>query len=212
MGGSPQGVGIVESIRHEEGTTVRYQTVACSEPGCCSKLEVRVGGSHKPPDVIYNMARRRGWTVNPKKAQFTCPEVHMVPERIEMTRAAVKTSPTETPPREMTKDQRRAIWREIDGHYEDQNNRYITGTTDKSIGEKLSLPWAWVAEVREADFGPAGPDPAVTEIEATLKALTERASKLETDGLAAFEKVEREADAIRAEIARVEAKFKALAR
>ena len=52
----------------------------------------------------------------------------------------------------------------------------------------------------------------MTEIETTLKALTERASKLETDGLAAFEKVEREADAIRAEIARVEAKFKALAR
>lgn len=113
MGGTPQGVGIVDQVRQEDGVKAIYQTLKCSELGCCSKLEFRVRGSHKPSDVIYNMAKRRGWTVNPKRGQFVCPEPHMFPERINMTKTTVKTSPAETPPREMTKDQRRAIRAEI---------------------------------------------------------------------------------------------------
>jgi hypothetical protein len=65
--------GIREVARHVGGATIRLQTLACTVPGCTECLEVRIAGSHKPPDVVYNMAKRRGWTLNLKKVEIACP-------------------------------------------------------------------------------------------------------------------------------------------
>lgn len=89
----------------------------------------------------------------------------------------------------MSKDQKRAIWREIDENYE--RDRYIPGVTDKSIGEKLKFPWAWVKQVREEDFGPAGVDPEIAKLQGQIDDLEKRTAELESNSLKMAEEAEK---------------------
>ena len=107
------------------------QVMKCTRKGCRSRFR-----TSKPttPDAVVHKAREKGWNINLANKTAVCPEHR-----------------DESKPREMSKDQKRAIWREIDDNYE--RDRYVPGVTDKSIGEKLKFPWAWVKQVREEDFG-----------------------------------------------------------
>ncbi len=49
------------------------------------------------------------------------------------------------------------------------------------------MPWAWVKEIREENFGPAGLDPAIQAAINKVEELEARITKMETDALAAFE-------------------------
>lgn len=68
-----------------------------------------------------------------------------------------------------TPEHRRAIFRAIDEAYDDKAKCYVDGFTDQIIADRLKCPRAWVTERREADFGPAGDDPALTKLRADLK-------------------------------------------
>jgi hypothetical protein len=73
--------------------------------------------------------------------------------------APVKTDPApmnfdpKIPP-EMTKEDRRIIFSEIDMHYLDETRGYATNYDDKRIAEGLKVPQAWVRTIREENFGP----------------------------------------------------------
>ena len=167
--------GIQESVTQMDGLTRRVQVLPCSAKGCDCKIEVPVNQSRKPPSVIFNIARRKGWSINENKRDYLCPQ------HKKETKMTTKEAVTRQPNRE----QRRAIFREIDDCY--SGRAYVNGVTDKSIGEKLKLPWAWVAAIREENFGPAGLDP---ELQAAIKKVDDLDAKIkqmETDALAAFE-------------------------
>ena len=67
-----------------------------------------------------------------------------------------------------TPEQRRVIFRALDEAYDEPNKCYVPGFTDQTIADSLKFPRAWITERREADFGPAGADPAIAELRAEL--------------------------------------------
>lgn len=115
-----------------------------------------------------------------------------------------KGPPAETAPRQPTKEQRRAIFREIDESY--HGSAYVEGYTDKTIAEKLHVPWSWVAAVREENFGPAGPDPEVVKLKAALDGAEKRHLALEDK----VESILAEMDLLSKEVASIRAKIEAL--
>lgn len=62
--------GITESTRG----TQRVHVIPCSCESCQNTVEVAITGKRKPPSVLHNIAKRRGWKVRSKRAEFTCPE------------------------------------------------------------------------------------------------------------------------------------------
>jgi len=57
-------------------------------------------------------------------------------------------------PQEMTKEDRRIIFAEIDMHYLDETRGYEAQYDDKRVAEGLKVPMAWVRTIREDNFGP----------------------------------------------------------
>ena len=167
--------GIEEVVKHEAGSTRRAQVVACTHEGCSSVFEVTVNKDRRPPDVIFNMARRKGWTILESKGTYTCPNHEKEPK------VATKEAETRAP----SLEQRRAIFREIDESY--VNKSYVEGVTDKTIGDKLRTPGAWVKTIREENFGPAGLDPAILAAHKALVGLQERVKRMEDEAVASFE-------------------------
>lgn len=145
------------------------QVLKCTRKGCRSRFR-----TSKPttPDAVVHKAREKGWNINLANKTAVCPEHR-----------------DESKPREMSKDQKRAIWREIDENYE--RDRYVPGVTDKSIGEKLKFPWAWVKQVREEDFGPAGVDPEIAKLQTQIDDLEKRTVELENNALKTAEEAEK---------------------
>ena len=58
------------------------------------------------------------------------------------------------PPREMNKEDRRLIFAKIDEVYLDKS--YSKDWDDKKVAVDLGVPLAWVARIREENFGPEG--------------------------------------------------------
>lgn len=56
-------------------------------------------------------------------------------------------------PRKATREQNRDIHDALDKHY-DADRGYLGGMRDKTLAEKLNMPVAWIAAVREQFFGP----------------------------------------------------------
>jgi len=57
-------------------------------------------------------------------------------------------------PPEMTKEDWRIIFAEIDTHYLDETTGYAANYDDKRIADGLKVPLAWVRTIREENFGP----------------------------------------------------------
>lgn len=53
----------------------------------------------------------------------------------------------------MGPDQRRRVFRAVDGNWDEKNRRYIGEATDVSLAAELKVPRAWVAQVRTEAFG-----------------------------------------------------------
>ena len=68
-------------------------------------------------------------------------------------------------PQEMTKEDRRIIFAEIDMHYLDETRGYEAAYDDKRVAEGLKVPMAWVRTIREDNFGPERGEAINTELE-----------------------------------------------
>lgn len=173
---------IEERRVQQDGTTRCYQFFKCS---CCdATLDYAINGKRKPPDQLAKLARKKGWEIDLKHGRHVCP-AHT--EEGTMTKTA---RPSETPPREMTREDKRTIFREIDDSYDAANGRYVFDVTDESISKKLNVPRAWVASIREDSFGPAGPDPEIVALRKEAAALAVELDDAETTVLKATELVE----------------------
>lgn len=60
-----------EAVQQEGSATWREQVLTCSAAGCDCALHMKVTSRPKPAGAIYNIARRRGWSVTKKGA--SCP-------------------------------------------------------------------------------------------------------------------------------------------
>lgn len=80
-------------------------------------------------------------------------------------------------PPEMTKEDRRIIFSEIDSHYLDEMRGYAKDWNDERVAKGLNVPQAWVRTIREDNFGPEQGDQVGIEVE-KLKAASAEAEKL----------------------------------
>jgi hypothetical protein len=76
-------------------------------------------------------------------------------------------------PPEMTKEDRRIIFAEIDTHYLDETTGYAANYDDKRIADGLKVPLAWVRTIREENFGPEKSANVDNEVNVLKKALEE---------------------------------------
>lgn len=67
-----------------------------------------------------------------------------------------KQSKTPEPPREPTKQQRIQIFAMLAEVYDLDAGRYNNGDTDDTVADVLGVMPGWVAQIREAEFGPDG--------------------------------------------------------
>lgn len=72
-----------------------------------------------------------------------------------------------TPPRTMSREDKRIIFGKLDEVYNDDKTGYQIGWTDQKVAVDLGVPRAWVTQVREDMFGPLASNP---EIEACITA------------------------------------------
>lgn len=85
-------------------------------------------------------------------------------------------------PPEMTKEDRRIIFADIDMRYIDESKGYDSGYDDKRIAEGLNVPLAWVRTIREENFGPEKGSKVNADAEvAVLKKAIEDAKKVLKD-------------------------------
>lgn len=87
-------------------------------------------------------------------------------------------------PPEMTKEDRRIIFSEIDSHYLDETRGYDRDWNDERVAKSLNVPLAWVRNIREDNFGPEYGDVVNVEVDklraaiVEIQAIKEEASKL----------------------------------
>lgn len=64
----------------------------------------------------------------------------------------------------LTPEQKKRVRDLLDGVFDEAKGMYLDGHSDKVVGEKLNLPWAGVAHVREAAYGPIRVDPDIQRL------------------------------------------------
>jgi len=141
----------------------RMQCVSCPE-----FYDTSIKGQPFPEDAIFRFARNHGW-LPARNGKHVCPKCQ-----------EKKAMPSDTP-REMTPADKRAIFREIDGCYDEKRGRYVDDWTDQAIATKLAMPRKLVTDVREENFGPSGEN---TELERVVTLL----SRIDGDVRAAIDK------------------------
>lgn len=127
------------------------------------------------------------------------PEDAAMPQTPNDTKTLKPLSESLKLPTEAARAQRRKVFHEIDDSYE--NGRYREGVTDATIAQKLLVAVTMVAEIREQNFGPAGPDPRIIELRKQVANLETRVEQVEAAGLAALEHAEAKAKEFRRDIA-----------
>lgn len=102
----------------------------------------------------------------------------------------LKTTPIRAePPREMSLEDRRIIFAKIHDVYLDAKTGYDNGWSDKKVATDLGVPQAWVAKIREENFGPDNSNAEARELAARIEKAEERMRglKAESEALRAAE-------------------------
>ena len=76
-------------------------------------------------------------------------------------------------PLNITKEERRIIFGEIDSHYLDESRGYAEGWNDEKVAASLKVPFGWVRGVREENFGPEKGDGVFVATEELKTALSQ---------------------------------------
>lgn len=157
-----------------EGRMQSTYRLTCSECGTMHPPVINQarGGAYSP-ELIIRTFTNKGWSVGKRDGQDKCPAcVNREQEQRRKSRVVTfpKFNPKDhfaafrkeepvaavaEPPREMSRDDRRVIFAKLDEVYIDEKVGYSKGWTDKRVAEDLGIPRAWVAQVRDENFGPA---------------------------------------------------------
>ena len=175
------------------------QVVCCKY--CPNKLPISNGHGFKSPTVLQRLATREGWRWS-SNGKHACPKC--------ITKFKVKSmkKSDNTAPREMNREDKRNIFREIDANYDGKNQRYINDATDQEIAKKLGVPRKWVSDVRDSDFGPCGRNEEMERVASLLGKLSHDANEAANKALAAAEQAEKvklECETLRKRLDAVEA-------
>jgi hypothetical protein len=145
--------------------------------------------THQPS--VRDLARHWGWSKSRVDRFLQKRKVH---SKAEAPMAASNVTPL---PRQMTRDERRIIYAKIEEVWGSEDTGYKAPWTDKKVAEDLGVPQAWVAMLRDENFGSKSSNPAIEEqgraavefvaelrskaqeITATVKTLMDKADAIE---------------------------------
>lgn len=196
-----------------EGGRRRVHRVTCKECGTTDDISANTFSGSRANEDLLNVWRRRGWDIGNRPHKDVCPACASAARK--MKRRARQASDNETitqptaeiipmpqpiapettaaeAPTEPSREDKRVIFTKLNEVYQDETTGYTAGWTDKKVAEDLGVPLAWVASIREDNFGP---ERSNEEIKAALAEVREWRGKVEG--------VQDAANAIEAEIATV---------
>ncbi|QDL92535.1 hypothetical protein FDP22_12540 [Paroceanicella profunda] len=187
----------------QSGTVVRARCHYCRKNDTMQSS----GGRHRaPPEEAHKFFIHRGWTgLTGKKP--ACPacvsKFRAIKAREREEKAAMKEAGKTAGPvvdrvvqmrgeaglptpgvAEMSRSDRRKVFRAIDDAYSEDGGGYVGGETDHTVALSAGVPVCWVESIREEEFGPAVNEDA-RRLEADLATITAKARKAEEDALAA---------------------------
>lgn len=138
--------------------------------------------------------RDRGWEIGKSRKRDTCPQCQaqrrksapqvklvVVPKQIEPPMQNTITPSKAEPPREMTREDRRVILLKLNETYIDERTGYDKSWSDKRVATDLGVPQAWVAKLRDENFGPENSNEEAREAVAAIEPLKAEATKLKKD-------------------------------
>lgn len=154
-----------ESIPRRPGDRAPKVRARCDVCGCereetCNYKPKRARTEEWEPDTGQMLRKITGWTLISNTLRCPdCEAARKAPKKdLTMKTAQTAPSPSQQPPREPTRAQKRAINDLLTSVYDTEGLRYRDAETDKTVADTIGegcMP-AWVAEIREEFFGPAG--------------------------------------------------------
>ncbi|MCE8467710.1 hypothetical protein LZ189_01295 [Rhodovulum sulfidophilum] len=198
------------SIRAIKGKGVNRARVVCD--GCGREEVVTCNYLHRPgrvwvPDAgqINRKMTGQGWAE--VKGKLHCPGCEAKRKATGMTKTT--TAPASNPDgalRQPTRAQKREIMDLLEGVYDTTAERYRQGDTDATVAEVLGVMPGWVAEIRDAFFGPDGGNEDIAgalgrmeALERDMRAVAEEAARQR----AAAEKKMAELSVLKVELDRI---------
>lgn len=160
---------LIASVYHGEQRRSAYR-IECSQ--CGAHDDFVHTSARRPPDKAAEQAfRKRGWLIGRRAQHDLCPACIKATAKTlnEPPKEEIKAMKADPPP-EMTREDKRVINLKLHEVYEGETTGYAKGWSDRKVAEELGVPRAWVAQVRDELFGPAG------EPEEIAKLATEHAS------------------------------------
>lgn len=160
------------------GMPVSVKILRCSGVGCDFEGEV-IDRTHDgmPSVVLEKRFKAKGWEVGKSAKHDLCPGCveKVQAERRKRKQGRLKVTDmskvngviagaASEPVRKMERDDRRLILSKLDAVYLDEARGYQSPWTDKKVADDLNVPLAWVAELREENFGPASDNQEIREM------------------------------------------------
>lgn len=152
----------------EGGAAVLRYRLTCGSCGRTEALGKQNMGDSTAQEQVPKKFEARGWEVGSRQngRDDRCPAcVARAAEQRRRAKLTIVTTqgepamsvtaPKAEPPREMDRTDRRLIIEKLSEVYIDEERGYDTGWSDSRIAEALGVPRAWVAKLRDENFGPA---------------------------------------------------------
>ncbi len=177
---------------HKDEASGQYRWASVAVCGGCGNQQPIISSKNNalPDEFVSTKLRQMGWEIASRKQNDTCPACIAANQQ----RKAMKPEPVSTEPRIATREEKRKIRVALDEHYDDRAGQYSGVMTDEKLAASLTVPRAWVADIREEYYGPARTEDQIkflgrinqlenraTVIEAEALAVAERAEKLRTE-------------------------------
>jgi len=164
--------------RAADGRTASAYRIACAK--CSTEILFHQHGDRRKSSVaVASHFRNRGWAVGSRPRLDRCPDCR--PTSIStagtaMTKTAVATI---EPPKEMTREDRRIIFAQLNEIYIGEDKGYSAGWTDQRVATHLGVPRAWVATIRDENFGPVRDNETSTALRGEIDNLSARMTLVE---------------------------------
>lgn len=135
------------------------------------------------PDGVAVIFRRKGWHVHDNNpAHNKCPDCVNLRGRRRAPQEAPRmkqqpAAPSQSPvirsieARAATPAESRRIFAALDEVFLEDEGRYRTGHSDRTVGEKLDIPWATVEQLREASGLKINGDPELLALKTDFEAV-----------------------------------------
>lgn len=168
--------------------------IYCCDCNASETIYVRNETQAQVPQFTMKKFRDRGWEIGKNRKRDVCPacqvarrkaapqpKLVIVQTPVEIPMQNTITPLKAEPPREMTREDRRVILLKLNETYVDERTGYDKGWSDKRVAEDLGVPQAWVAKLRDENFGPENSNEEARQAVAQFDTLMVEHTKIAKD-------------------------------